>query len=488
MPRKTAKSLLLKSVLESIDPEDCALCRRPIRKRKDRLLYGPAETTNRFSVHYFCLLFASNLVQKGTEDEGIKGFLHQDIIDEVVRGRHLLCSCCRKSGATIGCVVEKCRRVVHFPCGLESNMTFDFASSSFETFCRDHSPFPRDPPPDRNSVCSICLTNFDRMQKHKYRPITCPKCQNCFHINCLRKTALKSGIHHYRCPFCRDEETFVAHCQRNGIYVPDQDAAWELEDAFNDHYEVLLKCHAFECLCPGGRKVDNAHWDITSCSTCGLNATHARCRNLGEDGIYICSDCTPMPPKPQAGQPQCNATEWFYSKSSFHFLEPDEVIQTLKKTDEDEDIDIESDSTESDAQALRSEKSLGSPQESVWDLVLEESNDPQPKGDELRLPSPSKWNDFKVLISGKECENISQHLPCLPTRLQERLQETMDCEPSSSALKRFPFPPIHENFLEAPDGASKLNASLVRDPDKGDSADRTLKQEQDSNFEYMSLA
>lgn len=141
-------------------------------------------------------------------------------------------------------------------------MTFDFSTEHFASFCSEHRPFPKDTVRIRDSDCSICRSNFDKLPEYAYRPITCPTCQNSFHIDCVRKTAVTSGIHHFRCPFCRDEKKFVLHCQKSGIYVPDQDAAWELNDAFNDHYEVLHKCNAFQCLCPEGREVDDGDWDI----------------------------------------------------------------------------------------------------------------------------------------------------------------------------------------------------------------------------------
>ena len=173
-----------------------------------------------------------------------------------------MCSFCRKPGATIGCVVRKCRKVVHLPCGLENNMIFDFASPNFEAYCSEDNPYAEDRVRDGVSKCSICIRNSRRLPRYAFRPITCPTCQNSFHINCLRRTAVTSGIHHFRCPFCRDDTEFVLHCQQSGIYVPDQDAAWELDGAFSDHYEVFHACNAFQCLCPGGRTIDGAEWEI----------------------------------------------------------------------------------------------------------------------------------------------------------------------------------------------------------------------------------
>jgi len=45
-----------------------------------------------------------------------------------------------------------------------------------------------------------------------------------------------SSVHHFKCPLCNNRENFQAEMLKFGINIPDQDAAWEMEnDAFNDH-------------------------------------------------------------------------------------------------------------------------------------------------------------------------------------------------------------------------------------------------------------
>ena len=49
-----------------------------------------------YSAHYFCLLFASSMEQSGEDEEGIKGFLPNDILKELRRGARLKCQYCEK--------------------------------------------------------------------------------------------------------------------------------------------------------------------------------------------------------------------------------------------------------------------------------------------------------------------------------------------------------------------------------------------------------
>ena len=53
--------------------------------------------------HYFCCLFSSQGVQRGKDEEGLNGFLAEDVKKEVRRGATLFCDFCGKNGATIPC-------------------------------------------------------------------------------------------------------------------------------------------------------------------------------------------------------------------------------------------------------------------------------------------------------------------------------------------------------------------------------------------------
>ena len=57
--------------------------------------------------------------------------------------------------------------------------------------------------------------------------------------------------------------------QSFGVYVPEQDAAWETQDngtLYDDLLERYNRCDAVECLCPDGREADEDYtiWEIVS--------------------------------------------------------------------------------------------------------------------------------------------------------------------------------------------------------------------------------
>ncbi|CAE1309802.1 G2H3 [Acanthosepion pharaonis] len=189
------------------------------------------------TVHYFCMLFSSGLSQRGkTEEDGIYGFLPSDIGKEKTRGARLKCTFCRKNGATIGCVVKNCRKVFHFGCGQKAgalNQYFD----SYRSFCTSHRPRQ-----------------------------TCP--------------ALAAGLYFFKCPLCCNKEIFQAEMLQVGIYIPEQDAAWEMEPhAYQELLEPYNHCDMDACLCPRGRKYnrDDSKWEIVVCHWCGSQGSHIGC-------------------------------------------------------------------------------------------------------------------------------------------------------------------------------------------------------------------
>ena len=55
-----------------------------------------------------------------------------------------------------------------------------------------------------------------------------------------------------------------------GVYVPEQDAAWETQDngtLFDDLLERHNRCDVENCICPDGREADEDYtiWEIVSC-------------------------------------------------------------------------------------------------------------------------------------------------------------------------------------------------------------------------------
>ncbi|XP_034722270.1 G2/M phase-specific E3 ubiquitin-protein ligase-like, partial [Etheostoma cragini] len=78
----------------------CALCRL---SDDDPFMFGEKVSLKdeKLSVHYFCLLTSCGVYQRGHEDEGVFGFLLEDIRQERRRSARLTCSCCKKKGACV---------------------------------------------------------------------------------------------------------------------------------------------------------------------------------------------------------------------------------------------------------------------------------------------------------------------------------------------------------------------------------------------------
>ncbi|OXB83909.1 UNVERIFIED_CONTAM: hypothetical protein H355_009393, partial [Colinus virginianus] len=103
----------------------CVLCGRTDNCPEK---YGEKRTYVEYNLtlHNYCLLMSSGIWQRGEEDEGVDGFLIEDIRKEVNRAARLICNICKKKGASIGCVAPKCKRSYHFPCGLQKECVFQF--------------------------------------------------------------------------------------------------------------------------------------------------------------------------------------------------------------------------------------------------------------------------------------------------------------------------------------------------------------------------
>ncbi|NXH26633.1 PHF11 protein, partial [Myiagra hebetior] len=77
-------------------------------------------TEKDIAAHQDCLLFSSGFVESedhNSENLGIR-FDVASVLKELRRGKRLVCSFCRKKGATVGCEERSCRRSYHFFCAL----------------------------------------------------------------------------------------------------------------------------------------------------------------------------------------------------------------------------------------------------------------------------------------------------------------------------------------------------------------------------------
>lgn len=109
--------------------EKCILCHSP---NDDERHLGPKYRLDDTVVHYFCLLFACGLIERGRPEEGILGFKKNDILKEVKRAKLLKCVFCQKDGAASACCNHLCQNTFHFTCGLENDILFQFKSPQYK--------------------------------------------------------------------------------------------------------------------------------------------------------------------------------------------------------------------------------------------------------------------------------------------------------------------------------------------------------------------
>lgn len=93
--------------------------------------YSLGTSGKRRFVHYYCALF-SPLV-------GVFKNQWHNVRSEVSRGQCLTCSICEKRGATLGCIVKRCNRVVHIPCAMRNGFRY---TKSF--LCEEHQQLQLD--------------------------------------------------------------------------------------------------------------------------------------------------------------------------------------------------------------------------------------------------------------------------------------------------------------------------------------------------------
>ncbi|NXO42548.1 PHF11 protein, partial [Locustella ochotensis] len=93
----------------------CAFCSE---EEAGSVMYIATESD--IAAHQDCLLFSSGFVEsedQNPENLGIR-FDVSSVLKELRRGKRLVCSFCRKKGATVGCEERACRRSYHFFCAL----------------------------------------------------------------------------------------------------------------------------------------------------------------------------------------------------------------------------------------------------------------------------------------------------------------------------------------------------------------------------------
>ncbi|NWI71132.1 G2E3 ligase, partial [Todus mexicanus] len=86
-------------------------------------------------------------------------------------------------------------------------------------FCSEHSPAQEvEATREEDTACLLCT---DPVEDLSYRNMVCPACVHAwFHRECIQGQALRSGLFFFRCPNCRDTETFLPEMLNMGIRVP----------------------------------------------------------------------------------------------------------------------------------------------------------------------------------------------------------------------------------------------------------------------------
>lgn len=321
MAGKKGRKVEISATLVTEDIIPCAICGREV---DDEVLYGKIYAIGDIQCHYFCVLLSCCLVQKGRETDGLFGFLYRDILAEIERAKKHKCSYCSRGGATLGCSVSQCRKQFHLPCGREKNAVSLFYGN-YKSYCQQHVPKQKvhdnvmesikqrrknkikskkggadvfeheESSSESEFVCLICYEEVEPYPGvQTFWPPCCAR-DAWFHRRCLQRMALTAGVHYLKCPLCNDKERFHEAVISQGYYIPDQDAAWELErNAYAEIYERNLRCDAEVCECPQGRDHDSneGEWDLQPCLLCGWSGRHARCGPAPP----VCASCRPAAP------------------------------------------------------------------------------------------------------------------------------------------------------------------------------------------------
>ncbi|KAH8376576.1 hypothetical protein KR093_000141 [Drosophila rubida] len=263
----------------------CAFCNKTDEDSDpdDVLLYGEWMTKLNVTVHYFCLLLSTNLVQRGGDSGGILGFLLRDIRKEVKDAQLRKCVFCIKPGASLEC--HNCHMYFHLGCGLD-NRCVNYFCDDYRSYCEKCAPrdeYQRQLLATSMSIknvrCDICFRKINLFMLSKVVYGDC--CRKGFaHKNCMRRYAIASG-YYLRCLWCRDAK-FHDTIKLQSVYVPDRDASWERQkNAYSELHKKIMRCDQPECLCPHGRDYNRHRWSIQLCVLCAAYGAHFKCRSDG---------------------------------------------------------------------------------------------------------------------------------------------------------------------------------------------------------------
>lgn len=178
-----------------------------------KLVYSGDRQPQWVYVHLNCALHSPEVY---VEPDG----LIKNLDKAVKRGRQLRCSHCRVTGATIGCVVDKCKLNYHLRCAVESGGEID--ESTYTLFCKTHAEEKR----AAEAACGVCGRKEGKdeggdAEEEEVEPLgklqlTCAECKTRFHAKCAhvsdRLAARYAKDTTWKCTKC--SEPAVRYCQR----------------------------------------------------------------------------------------------------------------------------------------------------------------------------------------------------------------------------------------------------------------------------------
>ncbi|XP_061463485.1 histone-lysine N-methyltransferase SETDB2 [Rhineura floridana] len=135
-PRDFAKQT---RIMAKMVKRQCAFC----PEDEECAIMYVAEGQN-LAVHQDCLLYSSGFVESeehNPENLDIR-FDVASVMNEIKRGKRLICNFCRKKGATVGCEIKHCRRSYHYFCALcdDAAIETDEMQGIYRVFCPNHDP------------------------------------------------------------------------------------------------------------------------------------------------------------------------------------------------------------------------------------------------------------------------------------------------------------------------------------------------------------
>uniref|UniRef100_A0A8D0GLW4 PHD finger protein 11 n=1 Tax=Sphenodon punctatus TaxID=8508 RepID=A0A8D0GLW4_SPHPU len=99
------------------------------------------------AAHQDCLLYSSGFVESEeyNPDNLDVRFDVASVVNEIRRGKRLICNFCRSKGATVGCEIKTCRRSYHYFCALcdDAAIETDEKQGIYRVFCPKHDPSKR---------------------------------------------------------------------------------------------------------------------------------------------------------------------------------------------------------------------------------------------------------------------------------------------------------------------------------------------------------